>query len=196
MYIPQGFASGDMRKFIQSYATSNNVTVQNCDAWVGKARAFGIFGETYRDISNVTFRDNRVLFHDATWDYLRIPAIGIVVEGDEENTALAQANSNTTLTNITFENIEICRNKSSAISCIIYKLVENYRINGLTFRNISAQNPADASAKSTINRFSSSSKIERTVVFENIYFGGTKVTNQNFTNYFNPEATHFCDSFK
>ncbi len=183
-------------------ATADTIMINNCYAWVGKARAFGIFGETHKNISNVTFKDNTVLFHDATWNYMRIPAIGIVVEGDESNPSLAVENSGTKLTNITFENIEICRNRASAINTIIYKDVQNYLIDGLTFKDIKFEkinsieyDDENVSSVSTINTFSSTSTI-RNVVVENIICGNTKVTDDNYRDYFDENILVYCGSIK
>ncbi len=189
-------------------ATSNNVNVENCYAWVGKARAFGIFGEAYKNISNVTFKNNTVLFHDAVWNYLRIPAIGIVVEPAYEKDSSGndvEMNSGSTLSNILFENIEICRNRSSAMNCLIFDKVNNFTVDGLTFRNISFERMNQVvyedkyvNSVSTINRFTQTENgtVIRNVVIENILCGDTKVTDQNYTNYFNPEVTVYCGSFK
>ena len=184
-------------------AVSDTITVKNSYAWVGKARAFGIFGETHKDISNVTFKDNTVLFHDATWDYLRIPAIGIVIEGDETNPSLAAQNSDTTISNVTFENIEICRNRSSAMNAIIYNDVKNSLIDGLVFRNISFEKintvkygDENVRSVSTINTFSPDSSISRNVVVENIICGNTKVTDDNCLDYFEENILHYCESIK
>lgn len=188
-------------------ATSNNVNIENCYAWVGKARAFGIFGETYKNISNVTFKNNTVLFHDAVWNYLRIPAIGIVVEATYEdvNGVRTEMNSGSTLSNILFENIEICRNRSSAMNCVVFENVNNFTVDGLTFRNISFEQMNQVeyddeyvNSVSTINRFTQTENgtVIRNVVIENILCGNTKVTDQNYTSYFNFDAKHYCTSFK
>ncbi len=183
-------------------ATTDTIMIKNCYAWVGKARAFGIFGETHKNISNVTFKDNTILFHDATWDYMKIPAIGIVVEGDETNPSLAVENSGTTLTNIVFDNIEICRNRASAINAIIFKDVQNYLIDGLTFKNIKFEKingmtygDQNVDSVSTINTFSATSTI-RNVVIENIVCGNTKVTDDNYRDYFDENILVYCGSIK
>jgi polygalacturonase len=60
-------------------AISKNITFSNCTAWNGKARCFGFCGEANKEISDITFKDSCVVFHDATWDINRIPTIAIVV---------------------------------------------------------------------------------------------------------------------
>ncbi len=178
-------------------AVTNNVTVRNCYAWIGKARAFGIFGETYNNISNVYFEDNTVLFHDATWNYLRIPAIGIVIEGDASNSGTES--SKRRLSNIVFDNIEICRNDAAAMHCLIYGEVQHMVIDGVKFRNISFEkinvlnnNDTTQTTFNVIDSYSSTSVIEQNVVVENIICGGTRVTLDNYSKYFNYNTLHYC----
>lgn len=96
-------------------------------AWASKARAFGIFGEVNRNISNVTFKNCTVLCHDATWDATTIPAIGIVATASDSSSVVGE------VSNITFDNIEICRNEASPINCI--SSLPN-SMHDLTFNNI------------------------------------------------------------
>lgn len=174
-------------------AVTNNVTVKNNYAWVGKARAFGIFGETYNNISNVYFENNTVLFHDATWNYMRIPAIGIVIEGDAQNSGSDAYRRR--LSNIVFDGIEICRNDAAALHCIIYDGVNYYTIDGVKFRNISYEklnNMEGNKALNVINKFSAGAEIEQNVVVENIVCGGTRITQDNFSQYFDYNTLHYC----
>ncbi len=174
-------------------AVTNNVTVKNCYAWMGKARAFGIFGETYNNISNVYFEDNVVLFHDATWNYFRIPAIGIVVEAEAQNSGSDAYRRR--LTNIVFDGIEICRNDAAAMHAIIYDGVNNYTIDGVKFKNISYEklNTMEGSkAFNVINTFSAGAVIEQNAVVENIVCGGTRITKDNFSQYFDFNTLHYC----
>jgi|GEM_PF-1195565 len=108
-------------------AVVDGVTVRDCYAWTSKARAFGIFGEVNRNISNVTFENCVVLCHDATWDENLIPAIGIVATNSDNPTVFGE------ISNITFNNIEICKNEASPINCI--SSLPN-TMHDLTFNNI------------------------------------------------------------
>ena len=174
-------------------AVSNNITVRNCSAWIGKARAFGIFGETYNNISNIYFEDNTVLFHDATWNYLRIPAIGIVIEGDAQNSGSDAYRRR--LSNIVFDGIEICRNDAAAMHALIYDGVNNYTIDGIKFRNVSYEklnSMEGGKALNVINTFSAGASIETNAVVENIVCGGTRITQDNFSQYFDYNTLHYC----
>lgn len=150
-------------------AISDNITFTNCTAWNGKARCFGICGEVIKGISNVTFRDSTVIFHDATWNEDRIPALAIIVENG----------STGSISNVTFENIEIHDARSRAIGCLIYgDEVQNFNISGIKFKNISY--------KSTkANKIASNGKTTNKIIaeFENVYANGSKITQLDNSNF-------------
>ncbi len=160
-------------------AVSDNITFKNCYAWASKARAFGLFGESNRSVSNATFKDNYVLMHDATWDYDRIPAIGIVAESADPNNGAIR------FENITFENIEISRNYAAAVNVMIWNQISNkFTIDNVVFKNISYK------SNSVLNRivtYSSNGTIAN-VQFENTTCNGTKVVDSNKTAYFSEES--------
>ncbi len=142
-------------------AISDNITFTNCTAWNGKARCFGICGEVEKEISNVTFKDSSVIFHDATWDYNRIPTLAIVVEVPGGS-----------ISNVTFENINIHKTNTRAIGCLIYNSdIENFNISGIKYKNIrynsSLPNKIASNGKST-NRISAE--------LENVYANYKKIT--------------------
>ena len=143
-------------------AISQNITFTNCTAWNGKARCFGICGEVYKDIKDITFRDSTVIFHDATWNKDRIPALAIVVEDGSVGS----------ISNVTFENIDVYDARSRAIGCLIYgSAVENLSITGITYKNISYNAPLKT-------KVASNGKTTNTVqtTFENVYANGNKIT--------------------
>ncbi len=144
-------------------AISQNITFSNCTAWNGKARCFGICGEVYKDIKDVTFKDSTVVFHDATWNEDRIPALAIIVENDGGS-----------IDNVTFENIEIYRAYSRAIGCLIYgDTVENFNISNVKYKNIRYTAPKK-------NKIASNGKVNTIQAdFENIYASGSKITSLN-----------------
>ena len=148
-------------------AISQNVTFTNCTAWNGKARCFGICGEVYMDIKDVTFKDSTVVFHDATWEENRIPALAIIVE-----------NPGGSIDNVTFENIEIYRAYSRAIGCLIYSdTIENFNISNVKYKNIRYTAPKK-------NKIASNGKVNSIQAeFENIYSSGSKITSLD-SNYF------------
>ena len=148
-------------------AVSKNITFSNCTAWNGKARCFGICGEVYKDISDVTFKDSCVVFHDATWNKDRIPALAIIVE-----------NPGGSISNVTFENMEIHRAHSRAIGCLIYgDTVENFNISNVTYRNIryNTTYPTKVASNGKVN------SIQTT--FENVYANGYKITQVDSNNF-------------
>lgn len=140
-------------------AISKNITFTNCTAWNGKARCFGICGEVEKDIKDVTFKDSTVVFHDATWNEDRIPALAIVVEIPGGS-----------IDNVTFENIEIYRAYSRAIGCLIYSdTIENFNISNVKYKNIRYTAPKK-------NKIASNSKANSIQVeLENIYSSGSKI---------------------
>ena len=148
-------------------AVSKNVTFTNCTAWNGKARCFGICGEVEKSISDVTFKDSCVAFHDATWDYDRISALAIIVEVGGGS-----------INNINFENIEIHQTKSRAVGCLIYNSdIQNFNISNINYKNIRYN-----SAKP--NKIASNGKVNSIQAnFESIYANGSKLTSVDANNF-------------
>lgn len=160
-------------------AVADTITFTNCYAWAAKARAFGLFGESNRSVNNVTFKDSYVLMHDATWDYDRIPAIGIVAESADPN------NGTIDYTNITFENIEISRNKAAAANVMIWnQITNNFNIDNVTFKDITYQSN---DVKNRIVTYNSAGTIKN-VIFENTTCGDIKVVDSNKTMFFSEES--------
>ncbi len=142
-------------------AVSRNVTFTNCYAWAGKARCFGICGEVNRPISDITFKNCEVIYHDATWDENRIPALAIIVE-----------QSGGSINNVTYENINVYCAKARAIGCLVYgDTVENMNISNIKYKNVQYTSALP-------NKLSSNSKTTNTIQasFENIYCSGMPVT--------------------
>lgn len=161
-------------------AITDNIVFTDCYAWAAKARAFGIFGECNRNISNVTFKDSFVLCHDADWDYDRIPAIGLVIETADAN------NGAITFDGITFENIEICRNDAAAMNCIIFNGISNFTVKDVLFKNITYK------SYNVLNRIvnyggdGSNNSIAAT--FEGCTADGINIVDSNKTLFFSEES--------
>ena len=150
-------------------AVSDNITFTNCTAWNGKARCFGICGEVEKSITNVTFKDSCVVFHDATWDYDRISALAIIAEVGGGS-----------IDNITFENIDIHQAKSRAIGCLVYNTdIKNISITNIHYKNIKY----NAVKKNKFAANVSTNKVQAT--FENVYSSSGKITAVNSTNFEN-----------
>lgn len=106
---------------------SKNITFQNCIAWGGYARCFGITGEVCRQISDITFKDCAVIYRDGVWNNDRIASLVVVAE---------QAYGG--IDGILFENIEIFRDEGRAILVNIYdEEAENFEMKNIVFKNIS-----------------------------------------------------------
>ncbi len=148
-------------------AISQNITFTNCTAWNGKARCFGICGEVYKDIKDITFKDSSVVFHDATWNADRIPALAIIVE-----------NQGGSIDNVTFENIEIHSAKSRAIGCLIYNTdIQNFSITNIKYKDIryNAVNKNKFAGNASTNTVQAE--------LENVYANGSKITSENSGTY-------------
>lgn len=130
-------------KTTNSNFEARNITFENCIGWSNKCRCFGITGEVFAPIENITFSDCDVLYRNATWDNNRIAALTIAVE-----TGGAPIN------NVLFENIEIYRDDGRAFYCMVDNSVENCKVSGIVFRNItytSAERSKIATRKSFEN---------------------------------------------
>ncbi len=161
---------------------SSNINITNCYAWASKARAFGIFGETNLKIDGVTFKDNTVLCHDATWDGTTIPAIGIVAV---ENKVAGS------ISNVTFENIQIHRNEASPLSVVLGGGMGEFAVQGVTFKDITyATNNTIADRRMRFGLYpnSTDSYSLGDVTFNNVTCGGT-VVDVNKSTYFNDDAS-------
>ncbi len=143
-------------------AISQNIHFTDCIAWAGKARCFGICGEVNKKIDNISFKDCDVLFHDATWDYNRIPTIAIVVE-----------QGGGSISNVTFENINIYKTQTRAIGCLIYSdTVENLTISDVLYKDITYTSPIKDKVASN-SQTSNSISIE----YNNVVANGSKINN-------------------
>ncbi len=161
-------------------AITDNVTVKNCYAWASKARAFGIFGEVNRPITNVNFTDCTVLCHDATWDKLTIPAIGIVAVTSDNNAGAISA--------VKFDNIEICRNDASPINCITSLPIV---ITDITFNNVKfATNNLESGYPIVFDRYNGNNDMYN-ITFTEVYCGDTLITRDNSLTYFQDENSRW-----
>lgn len=104
---------------------ARNITFENCIGWSNKCRCFGITGEVYAPIENVTFRDCDVLYRNATWDNNRVASLTVAVEM-----------GGATINNVLFENISIYHDDGRAFYCTINNDIENCKVTGVVFRNI------------------------------------------------------------
>ena len=104
---------------------ARNITFENCIGWSNKCRCFGITGEVYAPIENITFTDCDVLYRNATWDNEKVASLTVAVE-----TGGAPIN------NVLFEDIEIYRDDGRAFYCTVNNGIENCKISEIVFRNV------------------------------------------------------------
>ena len=78
---------------------------------------------------------------------------------------------------------------------LIYDGVNNYTIDGVKFKNVSYEklnSMEGGRALNVINTFSAGASIETNAVVENIVCGGTRITQDNFSQYFDYNTLHYC----
>ena len=103
-----------------------HVRFENCVGWSDKCRAFGVTGEVYSPIEDVTFTDCAVLYRNATWDNNRVCSLAISVEYGGAD-----------INGVTFENIEIYRDTGRAIYVMVTnKDLRDCKVKGVVFRNV------------------------------------------------------------
>ncbi len=105
---------------------AENVLFENCHAWNGKARCFGITHEVYYPVSDITFRNCAVLYRDATWDNDIVCSLAVQV-----------GEGGAAVKNILFENIEIYKDLGRPINILFMSdEISNGLIDSVTFRNV------------------------------------------------------------
>ncbi len=105
---------------------TKNVLFENCYAFNGKARCFGVTHEVYYPITDVKFKDCAVIYRDATWDNDVVCSLAVQVgEGGAP------------VKNIIFENIEIYKDFGRPINVLVMDdKITNSVIENVIFRNI------------------------------------------------------------
>ena len=112
-------------KTMNAEYTAENITFRNCIGWSNKCRCFGITGEVYAPIENITFTDCDVLYRNANWDNDRVASLTVAVEM-----------GGAPINNVLFENINIYRDDGRPFYCIINNEIENCKVSGVVFRNV------------------------------------------------------------
>ncbi len=103
-----------------------HVRFENCVGWSDKCRAFGITGEVYSPIEDVTFADCAVIYRNATWDNDRVCSLAVSVEY-----------GGAAISDVVFENIEIYHDTGRAIFVLVTnKQLRDVKMKGIVFRNI------------------------------------------------------------
>ena len=151
----------------------NNILFDNCQAWALKTRAFGFIQESEMDVSDVTFNNCSVIYHDADFtmsDAFTSMGAFVVVVGDVS-----------TIKNITFRscdtyyadkyqiNIVLADNAWTTSEC--KGKIENITFEGMSFSDWK-------SGIQIVNYKKSNSDINdvKNIIFKDIYVGGTKQT--------------------
>ncbi len=151
-----------------------DVLVSHCLAWVGKARGFSVASEVYKDIRNITFQDNTVIAHDATWDNDYVAALAVLID------TVSPDNSRTTVENILFDHITVWIETGRPMLANIYRsdlngIAMQVRFRHITIASDSAPQKSKLSAKHSGNTVS--------VQLEEVTVGGTKLSAENQDNY-------------
>ena len=105
---------------------AKNITFENCIGWSNKCRCFGITGEVFAPIESITFTDCDVIYRNATWDNDRVASLVVAVEM-----------GGAPINDVLFENVEIYRDDGRAFYCVVNNDIENCKISGIVFRNVS-----------------------------------------------------------
>ncbi len=148
-------------------AVSSNIAFSRCQAWAGKARAFGVIGEIEKDVSDILFEDSIVIFRDATWDNDFIGSLIVLRERGSGN-----------VSNVTFRNIDIHHEAGRAILVTVYdSSLKNGTMENIVFENVTY----NAVEKSRVWQ-NSGAHFE--VDLDNVVANGTLVTEQNWSTYF------------
>lgn len=113
-------------KTLNTDSTAENIIFENCIGWSNKCRCFGITGEVYASVKNITFRNCDVLYRNADWDNNKVSSLAVAVEM-----------GGASVENVLFEDISIYRDDGRAFYCTINNDIENCRLSGIVFRNIS-----------------------------------------------------------
>lgn len=147
-------------------AIANDITFENCVAWNGKSRCFGITGEVNKPISDVTFKNCAIIYRDAVWDNDRIGGLVIIVEeGGAE------------IRNVSFENIEIYNDNGRPINVDVYGAgLSDCIIENVVFRDISYC----AKMQMQMNTASGSGN-KISAVFEKITANGVLLNKENIS---------------
>lgn len=151
-------------------AICKNVTFRNCIAWAGKARAFGVTSEVYRDISDILYKDCAVIYRDATWDNDILGSLVIIAGEGSGN-----------VDRVTFEDIEIYCETGRPINIVCVDNLTS-KITNILFKNIT-YNLGKNSQLSTHNRSTNSIS----AIFSNVKCDGVKIDSVNFPAYFNTD---------
>lgn len=123
---------------------ARNVTFKNCIGWSNKCRCFGITGEVYAPIENITFTDCDVLYRNANWDNNKVASLTVAVEM-----------GGSPIENVLFEDINIYRDDGRAFYCTINNDIENCKVSGVVFRNVT-YNSAERSKIASIQSLNGS----------------------------------------
>lgn len=162
--------SGDDLYGVKSMSTGlgcNHVLFEDNVAWPDKVRGFGVMHETQSDISDITFRRCDVLFRYSDW-MDELGSLAVVV-GDSG-----------TISNITFEDIEIYHDvrypvvlgfkKDEFSSAGAYGKIEN-----ITFRNVKYNSHENTMVRMNAVLPENNDRIKN-IKFENIFDCGNKIT--------------------
>ena len=154
-------------------SSSEDILFENCIAWAGKARCFGVIAELSRDVSDITFMNCAVLIRDAVWDNSILGSLVVIGSDGTGN-----------VSNVTFENIEIYKDYGRAINiAVTNKELKTKKIENIVFRNIKYNSDKPNNLNSLLV---GSNKIE--AIFENVTGNDELLTESNIDKHFEYDA--------
>ncbi len=153
---------------------SDNIIFENCNAWNGKTRCFGIIHEVNKPISNVTFKNCNVLYRDATWDNDFVSSLTVEI-----------GQGGAKVENILFEDINIYKDTGRPINVLVYgDEITGSIIKNVAFKNVSWNSDMKAQIKAENGN-------EASVVFENVIANEEKCDNTNALNWLENNGANF-----
>ena len=145
-------------------ATAEDVVFSRCQAWGGKARCYGVTGETERDIRHVEFRDSAVIIRDATWDNDRIGSLVIIRETGSGR-----------IRDITFRNIVVGYDAGRAVNCAVCSAsLSGSEITGIVFDGVEYRAEMESRC---MNNLGAGNVMD--VTFRNVTANGEKISPAN-----------------
>ena len=149
-------------------AVCRNVTFVRCTAWNGKARCFGVTGEVWQEITDITFKDCDIILRDATWDNDRIGGLVLIVE-----------QGGAPIRNIVFDSVKVHQDRGRPINLTLYdQNLPEFFLENIIFRNVHVS--GDLPPQILVGKHQ---RTPVTIVFEHSTVNGNPVTAESIANW-------------
>ena len=176
--------SGDDCYVIKAFPGSpgsicSDAVIKRSTAWAGKARCFCIASEVYKTVKNITFKNNVVIAHDATWDNDYVAALAVLID------TVAPDEEKTLVDGIVFENISIYHETGRPVLVNVYKpglsgISVNAEFSDIFLFNEEKTQKCKISQKNESNRVKAKLK--------NIIIGGNQLSEANRENFIDSDS--------